>query len=458
MQPAQTLPRLIEERLARGDTRPGTPLRLSLAVPRTDPVRLLLQEATLPQVLWSSRDAQHVIAAIGAVAEARTDAELDALLRLIESAPNGPRLFGGLAFDPRSPADLDWAAFGSLRFILPQFELSTDTVGSVLSVHFLHPVAGGEQELMQGIESALKRLRLGDVALMPPELPQLVMRTDQPNREVWEAMVAAALKRFSPDGLTKVVLARKARIAMAGGMHPALLPARSMVATRGLYHFAFMFEPGSAFFGATPERLYRREGRRIWTEALAGTRPRGDSQQVDSYYGDLLQSNQKELVEHRQVVEFLQAVLAGLCTGCEVVAQEELMKLAHVQHLYTRIQGELLEGVRDRVLLERLHPTPAVGGSPRQLAMAAIRELEAFARGWYAGPIGWLTRDAAEFAVGIRSGLIRGNTLDLFAGNGIVAGSEPQREWQENEAKLRHFFEMFTAARPAGGPALRPEA
>jgi menaquinone-specific isochorismate synthase len=119
------------------------------------------------------------------------------------------------------------------------------------------------------------------------------------------------------------------------------------------------------------------------------------------------------------------------------------MKLARGRHLRSKVHGTLREGVTDAVLLDALHPTPAVGGHPRDEALEEIRALETFDRGWYAGPVGWIGAEDSEFAVGIRSGLVRGGTLALFSGAGIVAGSVPDEEWAEIEQKIGDFTGTF---------------
>jgi menaquinone-specific isochorismate synthase len=118
----------------------------------------------------------------------------------------------------------------------------------------------------------------------------------------------------------------------------------------------------------------------------------------------------------------------------------ELVKLPHIQHILRTIEGDLGGGESDLEILRALHPTPAVGGYPADLALNAIKELEPFERGWYAGPVGWVGPDAAEFAVAIRSGLVSGNTLSLYSGAGIVPGSRPEAEWDEIENKTRTFL------------------
>jgi menaquinone-specific isochorismate synthase len=157
---------------------------------------------------------------------------------------------------------------------------------------------------------------------------------------------------------------------------------------------------------------------------------------------DLLHSA-KDRSEHTYVRTGIQEALAPLCEELDLDGDVAEMKLARGRHLKSMVRGTLKEGVTDAGLLEAMHPTPAVGGHPRDGALVEIRDLEPFDRGLYAGPVGWIGAGASEFAVGIRSGLVRGRTLDLYSGAGIVAGSVPHEEWAEIENKISDFTGMF---------------
>jgi len=134
----------------------------------------------------------------------------------------------------------------------------------------------------------------------------------------------------------------------------------------------------------------------------------------------------------------LRETLAPLATRLEVEPAARVIRLRHIQHLVTLVSGRLREQAGILDLVERLHPTPAVGGAPRELALALLEEEERLDRGWYAGPVGWLDRRGdGEFVVAIRSGVVNGASASLFTGCGIVADSEPAREWDESEVKLR---------------------
>ncbi len=150
-----------------------------------------------------------------------------------------------------------------------------------------------------------------------------------------------------------------------------------------------------------------------------------------------LMRSDKEREEHAVVVTMLRESLGPLVERLDVAPRPEIVRLRHVQHLVTPVTGRLRGEASVLDLVARLHPTPAVGGTPRELALELIAEEEPIERGWYAGPLGWLDRHGdGEFVVALRSGVVRGREASLFAGCGIVADSDPEREWDESSAKL----------------------
>jgi isochorismate synthase len=186
------------------------------------------------------------------------------------------------------------------------------------------------------------------------------------------------------------------------------------------------------------------------TMALAGSFGRGSTDADDAALGNRLLSDPKERSEHAFVVEALRAGLAEVSTRVIADAEPRLRKLANLQHLLTPVHGQLAPGRTILDVVDRLHPTPAVGGSPREPALELIREREDLDRGWYAGPIGWLNRAGeGEFVVGLRSALLRSSEATLFAGCGIVAESDPAAELAESNWKLRPMLAALGADRGA---------
>jgi menaquinone-specific isochorismate synthase len=293
-------------------------------------------------------------------------------------------------------------------------------------------------EILDGIERLTFSQETSDDVL-----PEPVSRTDRPGERGWSRNVERALSAFSEGRLGKVVLARRTELGFAREMDAALLAERLKKATPGGFHFYVEPDEGVVFVGASPERLFRRRGRAIQSEAVAGTRPRGASEADDDELRDDLLQSEKDKAEHDHVRVGIGQALGPLCDDLEVEGGVSEMKLASRRHLVSRVRGTLREGVTDAEVLRALHPTPAVGGYPKEEALEEIRAVESFDRGWYAGPVGWIGADGAEFAVGIRSGLLRGKRLTLFSGAGIVEGSVPEAEWAEIEQKIGDFTGMF---------------
>ena len=158
---------------------------------------------------------------------------------------------------------------------------------------------------------------------------------------------------------------------------------------------------------------------------------------------DELEHSAKDIVEVELVREGISQSLEPLCKVLKIDQSPQTVQTSSVQHLKFAITGTLGESVDDADLVMSLSPTPAVGGLPKDGAVRAIAELEPFDRGWYAGPVGWISRDAATFAVAIRSALIERSEIHLYSGAGLVAGSDPETEWQELESKIGPYLRMF---------------
>jgi isochorismate synthase len=239
--------------------------------------------------------------------------------------------------------------------------------------------------------------------------------------------------------MRKVVLARRRRYRASAVLDPVAVLSR--LAARESRGFRFLVEvaEGRAFVGVTPERLVSRTGVAARSEAVAGTRPRGVDAVADRLLGESLLASAKDRTEHDLVVERVRDALAGHAESVRTDAEPRLLRLAYVQHLLTRVHADLRAGTGDVDLVDALHPTPAVAGAPVTRAIDALRELETFDRGLYAGPLGVMSADGAEVAVAIRSALVEGDRLTAFAGAGIVEGSDPAEEWRETGHKLLAF-------------------
>ena len=257
----------------------------------------------------------------------------------------------------------------------------------------------------------------------------------------WSRAVGWALERIEAGRVEKVVLARS-RVAR---VPRALDMARAFAAFREAYpaclRYLFWDESGGVFIGASPERLVSLREGRVRADAVAGTARLGEGG------GDAaraLLDDPKERREHEVVVREVLAALRAVCEDASAPPEPTLLTLRQIAHLRTPVTASAPAGTHVLDLVSRIHPTPAVAGTPRDEALKLIRVLEPRGRGWYAGPIGWMTPDGdGDFAVGIRSAFVRGDRALLYAGAGIVAGSRPDREWEECEAKLRSIEDVL---------------
>lgn len=364
----------------------------------------------------------------------------DALRRVHDMLPeNSPdaRYYGGFRFHfHEEQKGRRWKNFKICRFVLPLVEMFRNGDGCHIAC-----TLNGENGRRAALES-LEGLRF-DVLIPEASLPQFAKRVDVPDHAAWCGLVNQALSDMDASKLEKVVLARETTFQTSSPVDPFGLMVRLALSTRQVYLFCFQPGPGRAFLGASPECLFSRNRLRLRSEALAGTRRRDTVEDEDLVLEQALLVDEKERREHKIVVDVIKNTLSTLCSRIVVAQAPSIVKLSHCQHLITPIEGELLPGMGDEQLLTTLHPTPAVGGKPADAAVRWILEKEPFERGIYASPVGWVGNEASEFCVGIRSGLALDTSLVLYAGAGIVPGSDPEEEWRELDSKMAQFMSII---------------
>lgn len=275
---------------------------------------------------------------------------------------------------------------------------------------------------------------------LPPHSPPLRIqsRVNLPNREQWIRNVNYILSQK----IEKTVLARCQVIKLDRFPDPFSITAA--LEKKSLGSFLFCVKKGEkAFLGASPERLFSRQGTQLLTEALAGTRRRGATQEEDEKLQNELLSNPKDAREISPVQKFLTNKLAPLCDIPPVFSPIRIHQTQNVQHLYSQGTAVLKQTISDETVLDAIHPTPALCGSPQNQALNLIKKLEPFQRGLYGGVVGWMTQERSDWTVAIRCCFIDGKTVYLFSGAGIVDGSNGADEWEELNCKLNLFNEIF---------------
>jgi isochorismate synthase len=367
------------------------------------------------------------------------------LSRPVEVRGLGPVLLGGLGFTGRAPGSQgEWAPFGAASLVVPSLvALRSDRLswltGSVVAD------GGSASADVDELERIWAQLadraselapRAGEPVPKPPDAP-LAIDGEWPAAEHWRHVVGLMAGAVGRGRLDKVVFAR--RVDMSSPAPLDVPSALRRLAASAPESTVFAFRRGtSTFMGATPERLVRAAGRTYRTAAIAGSIRRGSDPAEDSALAAELLASEKEREEHAVVVRAIRRQLAPISERIEIAPKPGILVLRHVQHLVTEVAGTLRVQEGLLALAGLLHPTPAVGGEPRDLALAMIDEHEGFDRGWYAGPVGWLSADGdGELMVALRCGLVDGSRVTLFAGCGIVADSDPDREWEESRIKMR---------------------
>ena len=376
--------------------------------------------------------------------ELREHALIDGLNTM---AGSGPTLLGGFAFDPDCERhDPAWREFAPSSALLPRLQLTVTGEIAALTFNVVVDPATTAEALTADV------FRLYEQALQNLDMPPARSRqhasfatADVMPAAEWQAVVAATTAAIRAGVYEKVALA----LALELTSSEPIQIGRALEFLRTHYTGAYTFavQRGAAcFLGATPERLVGLHSGLVSASALAGTAPRGANEEDDLRHGQELLASAKNRHEHAVVVDMVREMLGKVCVDLHAPREPALLKLPNVQHLHTPVSGRLRAGHTLLDLVALLHPTPAVGGIPRDAALAHIRACERLDRGWYAAPVGWIdARGEGDWAVALRSGVVTGNHALLFAGCGIVGDSDPAAEYVETRLKLRPMLAALGA-------------
>ena len=344
----------------------------------------------------------------------------------------GPVLFGGFSFDPLKRKTERWGCFPEGKFIVPILLLAVIEGNTWLTITV--PTDYQEENIAR-IEQLLAALQHDKD--LPYALNAKCVKALEVEKEAWIAAVSKATSDIQSAKLEKVVLAREMRLLFDRKISPSIVLGR--LREQQPYSYIFALQNGNdCFLGASPEQLVKKEGNVCYSTCLAGSIRRGKTLKEDEELGRWLLQDGKNLQEHRFVVEMIRKAMIDVCEEVVIPDTPSLLKVRDIQHLYTPVKGISCRPVSLFSLVEGLHPTPALGGTPRETAIEKIREIEPLDRGWYAAPIGWIDMTGdGEFAVAIRSGLIQGKEASIFAGCGVVGSSNIESEYEETKVKFR---------------------
>lgn len=438
MIPASTL----DELIASVGAQPANALRFAAADVDADPLRFVRSAGSaFGRAFYFSTPERARVGGVGTAwrASASGPGRFDALVGEIEelALPSPFRVMVGFSFSPDGPESRAWSSFPAAEAVVPLAAVVPFEGGAALAVA-VPPGVDADQ--------ALAPLR-SIVDLDDPPYPDLGGHSLEsvPSVAEWQTAVGEAVAVINDNDLRKVVLSRSVIV-------------RSDEAPNGfdlVHHlegsyprcFGFGWRTGSStFLGASPELLVRSVDGSVSSNPLAGSAPRGEGEEEDRALAEALMRSPKDRIEHRLVVDDVVGRLGPFVDEVVVPDGPSLKRMATVQHLSTPVSGVLVEPTHVLRLADALHPTPAVGGTPRNRAVSFIEKVEDFDRGWYTGGLGWVDGSGnGEFAIALRCGLVEGTEAHVFAGAGIVADSDPDAELLETRLKLRPLLELLAA-------------
>ncbi len=355
----------------------------------------------------------------------------------------GPVWVGGFAFAAHGGSAPEWGSLAPAQLVLPEVSLARRGGEARLTVSAVLDGDESSEAVLERLRARVDTLEPVPMPLFDPDPVASARVAGAAPPEHYESAVARAVEHIRAGDLEKVVLAREVRVHAPREIDPAPLYDALRAAFPACYCY-LVGTPDLSFIGASPELLVRRDGARAQTVALAGTTRRSADPAVDDLLGEQLLQGDKEREEHAIVARRIERNLRPVSVWVAAADAPVLVKVQNVQHLATPIRAQLADPVSCIELAGMLHPTPAMGGEPRDAAFRLIPALEGLDRGWYTGPVGWtdLSEDG-EFCVAIRCALLRGNVAHLYAGNGIVRDSDPADELAETEVKLQALLPLL---------------
>ena len=444
----------VEDAIARASQGGARLASVTVPVEDVDPSAVVLASRLADDrwFCWEQPEGEFALAALGSAHEvisrgaerfAEVARDCGELIRTAERdepdglpAGAGPVWTGGFAFAPDGGVEPQWSSLPPALMVLPEVSLLRRGTESFLTANVALSRGIDPEAALSSIRRRIGGLRERPIGPLDPEPTGRAEITSPHPPGRYEDLVAEATRRIRAGGIEKTVLAREL-IVQASSAHD---PASLYGALRELFPSCFCFvcgTPEAAFIGASPELLIRRRGPVAATVALAGSTRRSADPAVDDHLGQQLMASPKDRIEHEIVVRRIERTLRPHSVWVQGEPDPVLIKVANIQHLATPIRAQLASARSAISLAGSLHPTPAVGGEPREAALAVISETEGLDRGWYAGPVGWMdAADDGEFCVALRSALLRDRSAHLYAGAGIVADSDPSAELAETEIKF----------------------
>ncbi|WP_373526728.1 isochorismate synthase MenF [Nostoc sp.] len=354
---------------------------------------------------------------------------------------SGPHFFCYFSFFDKN-AQVDYP-FPSATVFLPRWQVAVKNQRCILVTNTMITANVNIQRLLENVQNKIEFIQSLEYYYPDINFPANFYKKSITNAAKFKSSVASALEKIRSSHLSKIVIADILDVKSNNNFDLI----KSLNNLRRIHPNCYIFSTsngkGQNFIGASPERLISINNQQLITDALAGSAPRGKTPAEDAANANRLLNSEKEKHEHSLVLDFITERLSQLGLFPQILAPR-LRQLSNIQHLWTPISAVVPSNIHPLKIVGQLHPTPAVAGAARDVACAEIRHYESFERGLYAAPLGWIdSQGNCEFIVGIRSALIDGDRARLYAGAGIVAGSDPDREFAEVQLKLQALLKAL---------------
>lgn len=432
-------------------------VNVSIEIKPVDPL-VVLEKIAKPDQLtfYYENKSRGVIAAIDAVAKLSVEGKkrFDNTQKFIKSCLANTITVGNLNhpftgahfcciygfFDKNAQVDYP---FSAATVFLPRWQVARYSDRCVLVANLVIDAGVNIETLLQQFYQTIEKINLLETSLNSNIYYEKLIKRNVTNTDSFKRAVISSLGLIHANYLNKIVLAHKLDIISTSPFNILQSLKNLRILHPNCYIFSTSNGKGQNFIGASPERLISIQNQQLMTDALAGSAPRGKTPVEDAELANRLLSSEKESREHQVVIDFITQRLHQLGMIPQLFPPQ-LRQLANIQHLWTPIQAKVPANVHPLQIVAELHPTPAVAGVARDIACEQIRYYENFERGLYAAPLGWVDYQGnSEFIVGIRSALIDGDRASLYAGAGIVAGSDPDKELAEIQLKFQALLQAL---------------
>lgn len=358
-----------------------------------------------------------------------------------EETDDFPVICGGMKFTTEH-SEAEWQNFKDSDWFVPEFLLVKKSGSQNLFYNFINQTSSIKKHVDKFSQRLESLLSIQDNIEKKASSILSAKGFSPKDKKKWKTLVAETLDKLSDFEISKIVISR--RVDMVLSAEPSWDEIRKYFADNYSDCSIFIYHNNnSTFFGASPERLLKFQNKKVSIDVLAGSISRGIDEDEDKEFEREMISSSKLNREHDLVVHQIKKAISKYVTKI-FTNKIPIKKLQNIQHLHTTLQSELAADTNMFEIIEAIYPTGAICGEPRDKALSLLKKIEDYKRGLYSGMIGYFNlNNEGEFVIGIRSALLHENKLFAYAGCGIVEGSDPEKEFEETELKLKVILSFF---------------